>query len=59
MTPAEAEHLRAQVQTLRNVIVRAEATIRGILAKTDTADPELLRAANVLADGLAFARDTQ
>ncbi len=57
MTPATDEHYRATIQVLRNAIVRAEASIRGVTAKTDTADPQLLRALAILADALAFTRE--
>ena len=57
MTPADDEHHRATIQVLRNAIARAEATIRGITAKTDTADPQLLRALAILADALAYTRE--
>ena len=57
MTPADDEHHRATIQVLRNAIVRAEATIRGITAKTDTADPQLLRALAILADALAYTSE--
>lgn len=56
---ATDEHHRATIQQLRNAIVRADASIRGVTAKTDTADPNLLRALAILADALAFTRETQ
>jgi len=56
---ATDEHHRATIQVLRNAIVRAEASIHGVTAKTDTADPQLLRALAILADALAFTREDQ